>query len=126
MDSSKSTGLAICWGRHAPGLRVLFTHSDTAEIFPQALGEAVNELVATYSSHVIARTSVMEKAGDALQIADGVSTPHAIAKDTKREIAHVHSGDHSLHLCLSPADCKEAIGKAWGERMSLAGSMQIL
>lgn len=65
----------------------------------------------------------MEKEGDALQIADRIPTPHAIAKSTNREIAHVHSGDHSLHLCLSPIDCKEVIGKCWGERMSLAGSM---
>jgi hypothetical protein len=69
----------------------------------------------------------MEKSGDALLIADGIATPHAIAKRTKREIAHVHAevgrGDFSLHLCLSPSDCKEVITKQWGERMGLAGSL---
>jgi len=35
----------------------------------------------------------------------------------------VHGDDHSLHLCLSPADCKEVIGKGWGERMTLAGTL---
>jgi hypothetical protein len=37
---------------------------------------------------------------------------------------HVHSsGDYSMHLCLSPADCKEVILKKWGERLTLAGSL---
>ena len=60
-------------------------------------------------------------------IADNISTPHSIAKATKREIAHVHtgvgSGDYSMHMCLSPTDCKEVITKNWGERMTLAGSL---
>lgn len=45
----------------------------------------------------------------------------------KREIAHIHtgigSGDYSLHLALSPTDCKEVIIKQWGERMYLAGTL---
>lgn len=45
----------------------------------------------------------------------------------KREIAHVHtgekSGDYSLHLVLTPTDCKEVITKQWGERMTLAGTL---
>lgn len=60
-------------------------------------------------------------------IADHIPSPHSIARSTKREIVHVHtegkaSADYSLHLCLSPADCKEVITKGYGERMSLAGS----
>lgn len=69
---------------------------------------------------------MLEKAGDALLIADHIATPHSIARKTKREIAHVHagvgSGEYSMHMCLSPVDCKEVITKKWGERMSLAGS----
>jgi len=69
----------------------------------------------------------MEKSGDALLIADGIPTPHDIAKKTKREIAHVHAevgrGDFSMHLCLSPSDCKEVITKQWGERMGLTRSL---
>jgi hypothetical protein len=61
-------------------------------------------------------------------IADHIPTPHSIAKKTKREIAHIHteggaSADYSLHLCLSPADCKEVIVNGWGQRMSLAGTL---
>ena len=33
------------------------------------------------------------------------------------------SGEYSLHLCLSPTDCKEVITKQWGERMTLAGTL---
>ncbi|PVH87614.1 hypothetical protein DL98DRAFT_251663 [Cadophora sp. DSE1049] len=87
----------------------------------------MEELAAKYSSHTVVRTSVLEKSGDAFLVADGVATPHSIAKSTKREIAHVHtgtgSGDYSLHMSLSPADCKEVISKKWGERMTLAGSL---
>jgi len=70
---------------------------------------------------------VLEKSGDALLLSDNIATPHAIAKKMKREIAHVHtgvgSGDYSLHLCVSPTDCKEVITKKWGERMTLAGRL---
>ncbi|KAF8864700.1 hypothetical protein BDZ45DRAFT_490107 [Acephala macrosclerotiorum] len=93
----------------------------------QLLAQAIDELVAKHAVHVVVRTSVLEKSGDAILIKDDIETPHAIAKQNKREIAHVHTdgghGDHSLHLCLSPSDCKEVIEKKWGERMTLAGSL---
>lgn len=92
----------------------------------QLLLTAVDEIVAKHSSHVVVRTSVLEKSGEALLIADHITTPHSIAGKTKREIAHVHagtgSGEYSMHMCLSPMDCKEVISKKWGERMTLAGS----
>ncbi|KAF4627083.1 hypothetical protein G7Y89_g11071 [Cudoniella acicularis] len=99
----------------------------TGEDMHKLLGDAIDEIVVKYSSSALVKTSVLEKEGDALFIADQIPTPHSIAKATKREIAHVHtdigSGDYSLHLCLSPADCKEVILKQWGERLSLAGSL---
>jgi len=92
----------------------------------QLLAQAVDDLVVKHAAHVVIRTSVLEKSGDAILIADHIDTPHSIAKQNKREIAHVHTdgghGDYSLHLCLSPSDCKEVIEKKWGERMTLAGS----
>jgi hypothetical protein len=91
------------------------------------LAKAIDELVATHSTHVVVKTSVLEKSGDALLLNPNIATPHKIAKANKREIAHVHtgvgSGDYSLHLVLSPTDCKEVITKAWGERMPLAGTL---
>lgn len=45
----------------------------------------------------------------------------------KREVAHIHASegdsDYSIHIALSPMDCKEVITKKWGERMTLAGSL---
>jgi hypothetical protein len=76
---------------------------------------------------VVVKTSVLEKSGDALFLADSIAIPHEIAKKMKREIAHVHtgvgSGDYSIHTCLAPTDCKEVITKKWGERMTLAGTL---
>lgn len=81
--------------------------------------------MAKHSAHVVVRTSVLEKAGEAVLLADHIDTPHSICGKTKREIAHVHagegSGEYSMHMCLSPTDCKEVITKKWGERMTLAG-----
>jgi len=99
----------------------------TGDDMRQLLSAAIEELAAKRSAHVVVRTSVLEKSGDAILIADHISTPHSIAGKTKREIAHLHagagSGDFSMHLCLTPVDCKEVITKKWGERMSLAGSL---
>ncbi|PMD35294.1 hypothetical protein L207DRAFT_587605 [Hyaloscypha variabilis F] len=98
----------------------------TGDDMHQLLLAAVAEIAAKHSVHVVVRTSVLEKAGEALLIADHIATPHSIAAKTKREIAHVHagagSGEYSMHMCLSPVDCKEVITKKWGERMTLAGS----
>lgn len=39
-----------------------------------------------------------------------------------REISHVHSsGDHSLHVTLSPQDCIKVLNAGWGQRHGLAG-----
>ncbi|KAG0651235.1 hypothetical protein D0Z07_1882 [Hyphodiscus hymeniophilus] len=103
------------------------TSQKADEAMHKLLAKALDNLVAEHSAHVVVKTSTLEKSGDALFIHDNIITPHQIAKKTKREIAHVHtganSGDYSLHLCLSPTDCKEVISKQWGERMGLAGTL---
>lgn len=44
------------------------------------------------------------------------------AFQTGGELAHVHeTGDHSLHVVLSPADAKKVIDAGWGQRHALAG-----
>lgn len=95
--------------------------------YQQLLAEAIDELVVKHAAHVVVKTSVLEKSGEAVMIADNIETPHAIAKQSKREIVHVHAdggkGDYSLHMCLSPSDCKEVIEQKWAERMTLAGSL---
>jgi len=85
------------------------------------------ELATEHSKHVVVKTSVLEKAGDAFLLNDNITTPHTIAKKMKREIAHVHagigSGEYSIHTALSPLDCKKVIEAKWGERMTLAGTL---
>jgi len=85
------------------------------------------ELATKHSKHVVVKTSVLEKAGDALLLNDNIATAHTIAKNMKREIAHVHagigSGEFSIHTALSPLDCKKVIEAKWGERMTLAGTL---
>jgi hypothetical protein len=70
---------------------------------------------------------MLEKSVDALFLSDSIAIPHKIAKEMKREIAHVHTGagteDYSMHMCLAPTDCKEVITKKWGQRMTLAGTL---
>jgi len=81
----------------------------------------MDELVVEHSSHAIVKTSILEKISDAIFVADSIAMPHAICKATSREISHVHEGirggHYSLHILLSPTDCKEVITKKWGERM---------
>lgn len=100
-------------------------YNSSPDLYEQLLLTAVEEIAAKNSAHVVVRTSVLEKAGEALLVADHITTPHSICGKTKREIAHVHagvgSGEYSMHMCLSPKDCKEVITKKWGERMTLAG-----
>lgn len=90
----------------------------------QLLAVAVEELVEEHLSWVPVKTSVMEKAGDAIFIHDSIVASHVIAKAALREISHVHvDWEHSIHILLSPVHCREVITKKWGERMPLAGSL---
>ncbi|KAF9026058.1 hypothetical protein BDZ89DRAFT_988216 [Hymenopellis radicata] len=47
--------------------------------------------------------------------------PHKTAATAWNEIGHVHPPDHSMHVVLSPADCKLVIEHGWGERHPLSG-----
>ncbi|KIY73064.1 hypothetical protein CYLTODRAFT_449272 [Cylindrobasidium torrendii FP15055 ss-10] len=44
-----------------------------------------------------------------------------VAGRYRREIGHIHALDHSMHLVLSPADCRAVIERGWGERHPLSG-----
>ncbi|KAG9240657.1 hypothetical protein BJ878DRAFT_525010 [Calycina marina] len=91
------------------------------------VAEAIHELATNHAKHVKVATSVLEKSGDALILNDNITTAHTIAKKMRREIAHVHaglgSGEFSIHLALSPQDCKKVIEGQWGERMTLSGTL---
>jgi hypothetical protein len=91
------------------------------------LQTAIDQLVVERSSHVVVKTSTLEKTSDTIFVADSIATPHAIYIASSREIAHVHEGihggDYSLHILLSATDCKEVVTKKWGERMPLVGTL---
>ncbi|KAH8601250.1 hypothetical protein B0O99DRAFT_502137 [Bisporella sp. PMI_857] len=99
----------------------------TGDDMHKLLAHAMSELAKEHSNHVVVKTSVLEKAGDAILLHDNIATPHTIAKKMKREIAHVHagpgSGEYSIHTAPSPIDCKKIIEAKWGERMTLAGTL---
>ncbi|KAF2462962.1 uncharacterized protein BDR25DRAFT_308043 [Lindgomyces ingoldianus] len=47
---------------------------------------------------------------------------HTVAQETRGEITHVHAGlDGSIHVTLSPDDCKKVIEAGWGQRHGLDG-----
>ncbi|KAI9567350.1 hypothetical protein HD554DRAFT_2039650 [Boletus coccyginus] len=72
-----------------------------------------------------------ERIHPALVINESLATPHAPAKKALREICHIHRNkDFSLHVMMSPQDCKTGkadcppcylIKKGWGERHPLSG-----
>lgn len=96
------------------------------------------------NSHLVKfQRSGQEAHADGLFLADHV-TPNDLAKQTKGEIAHLHSGnDHSAHMTLHPADCefqqshhvipvlkkctdylagKKVIEAGWGQRHGFSGT----
>ncbi|KIJ66708.1 hypothetical protein HYDPIDRAFT_85168 [Hydnomerulius pinastri MD-312] len=67
--------------------------------------------------------SRLEGMHGAMNIAPSVPSPHKVADKALREIAHIHPEiDHSVHVTLSPQDCKLVIERGWGERHPLSGS----
>lgn len=68
------------------------------------------------------KTSVLEKHGPALFLADSLFPVTSLASYTKGEIAHIHLTDLSGHVTLSFADAREVVGKGWGERHRLSGT----
>jgi hypothetical protein len=54
----------------------------------------------------VVASSPHEKLDPGMVIHPDIPSPHKEADQALREIAHVHANDHSLHVVLSPADCK--------------------
>lgn len=78
--------------------------------------------LASKNSHIIKiAPSNAERHSDAMWLLDNI--PHAReAFQTGGEVAHIHeTGDHSLHVVLSPADAKKVIEAGWGQRHAFAG-----
>ncbi|KZP22935.1 hypothetical protein FIBSPDRAFT_665193, partial [Athelia psychrophila] len=64
-----------------------------------------------------------EKMSDGLILHRALPSPHKVADESKREIAHLHPWkDFSLHVTMAPQDCKLLIERGWGERHPLSGT----
>ncbi|KIJ59876.1 hypothetical protein HYDPIDRAFT_117967 [Hydnomerulius pinastri MD-312] len=76
------------------------------------------------NTHIVElAVSPHERMHDAMVIASSVASPHKAADHAPREIAHIHPEiDYSLHVTLSPQDCKLVIERGWGERHPLSGT----
>lgn len=63
--------------------------------------------MAKENSHLVdVELSPHEMTIDSMVITSSIPSPHQTAVNTLREIAHVHEIDHSVHVVLSPQDCK--------------------
>ncbi|KAL4944960.1 hypothetical protein BDV06DRAFT_62917 [Aspergillus oleicola] len=91
--------------------------------------EVKNKIMEAYNtfldknSHIVDRVpSILERYTDAAHVCSNVPlTP--VAREMKREICHVHgTSDYSVHVTLSPADCKKVIESGWAQRFPLSGS----
>lgn len=66
--------------------------------------------------------SLQEAHADAFFLANRLP-PTELAKATRGELAHLHSGgEYSAHFALSPADCKKVIEAGWGQRHGFSGT----
>ncbi|KAE8548264.1 hypothetical protein EYB25_010058 [Talaromyces marneffei] len=91
-------------------------------------GDVQNDFVAAFyilaskNPHIIkVAPSNAEKHSDAMWLLDTIHHARE-AVQTGGEIAHIHeTGDHSLHVVLSPADAKEVIEAGWDQRHAFAG-----
>ncbi|KQU06604.1 hypothetical protein ASG56_02835 [Rhodococcus sp. Leaf7] len=64
--------------------------------------------------------SRFERRGDALFLADTADAPPWI-RQAGGELAHVHTGQGSLHVVADPGDAEVIVSRGWGERHPLAG-----
>ncbi|KAJ7127102.1 hypothetical protein C8R44DRAFT_113919 [Mycena epipterygia] len=96
------------------------------EVVAKRLDAIFAKRVAANPNLVQVVPSPHEKLDPGMIIHPDIPSPHKEADQALREIAHVHSTDHSLHVILSPADCKTAIELGWAERHPLSGVSRIL
>lgn len=80
-----------------------------------------DETVKAYTSQVHFQKSYFERHSESVFLKDSSAGNPVIMPMTHGEVAHIHPTDGSMHMILSPSDCKEAIEKGWGELHGLAG-----
>ncbi|KAH7919517.1 hypothetical protein BV22DRAFT_1050994 [Leucogyrophana mollusca] len=90
-------------------------------------------LKAIFGKHAAANPDLLEIAvsphermHEAMVIKSSRPSPHKVADHAMREVAHYHPEiDYSLHVTLSPQDCKLVIERGWGERHPLSGTVAL-
>jgi len=79
------------------------------------------DLVASNPELVQFAPSPHERLHKGIVLNPSLPSPHQVASNALREVAHIHPVDHSMHVVLAPLDCKLLIEKGWGERHPLSG-----
>ncbi|KAI5119132.1 hypothetical protein M0805_005738 [Coniferiporia weirii] len=114
-------------GRQRPSTGWHFLPHRQTEHFPsekiKKMLAAEFRSIADANTHLVeVQVSPHERLGDAMVILASRPSPHAVATTARREIAHYHElKDFSMHVTLSPQDCKLVIEQGWGERHPISG-----
>ncbi|WP_188546875.1 luciferase domain-containing protein [Rhodococcoides trifolii] len=97
-------------------------HRQTADVADDVTTSAISEVVESCAAdrRMFMQRSHFERRGQALFVREGFRTVERV-KTARGEIAHVHSGDGSLHVVADPADAQLIIEQGWGELHPLAG-----
>ncbi len=99
----------------------LFLNSAPTKPSQQTLIQEFDQLAVQNEECIERRESVLETHASAIFLREDVPAS-SIAQGMLREISHVHSsGDHSVHVTLSPQDCIKVVDAGWGLRHGLAG-----
>lgn len=87
----------------------------------QTLNHEFDQLAVRNKEIVDRREFVLEAHASAIFLREEIPAS-SVARGMLREISHVHSsGDHSVHVTLSPRDCIKVLDAGWGQRHGLAG-----
>jgi len=102
-----------------PSVRGIAPHRQVDQKAPPQvfahLRAAIEKLAEQNQSHLIQKTSCLEKHGPGLFVRNARHlTPHCSG-----EACHAHPSDGSLHLTLHPADAQLVLESGWGERHPL-------
>lgn len=73
---------------------------------PQTLDALFKRVVDSNPTLLEFDTSPHESLHQGIMIHAARSAPHTVAEHALREVAHIHPADHSMHVLLSPQDCK--------------------
>ncbi|KAL5361056.1 hypothetical protein BJX96DRAFT_80342 [Aspergillus floccosus] len=89
----------------------------------EKLIQRFNDLASRNSHLVKLKPSNLEMHAEAIFLVDGLENNAPVAAQVQGETAHIHRlKDSSLHVILSPADCKKLFDAGWAQRHGLSGT----